>query len=332
MTDFDDLTLIGVDVGGTKVAAARVERGSLTAPYTVPTRTDDSALLVDQLVDSIEAVRTPECQAVGMAVPSVVDFAAGRVRFSVNVPLADLPLRDLLADRVGLPVFVDNDASVAALAEASRDGRVVVQNLIIFTVGTGVGGGIVIGGRLYRGATGGAAELGHVIIGADLRQGAPDPAATPPQPGSLESLAAGRVLDRLAIEAARMYPDSALGRLLALDGTVTGRDAVAAAMGGDERARRVVELLGERLGIGIANAINTFDPDEVVIGGGVSAAGDLLLRPARETALKYVLRGVGTQTHIRLARHGAEAGVLGAALMAGQELIAAGDVARGASR
>jgi glucokinase len=270
-------------------------------------------------VSVIEEVRTSEAQAVGIGVPSVVEFKTGRIRYSVNVPLADLPLRALLTDRVGLPVFIENDASCAALAEAYEGDRLVASDLVMFTVGTGVGGGLVLGGKLYRGATGAAAEMGHQIIGMDLSGEVPPPSEKFPQRGALESFAAGRELDELAEQLARELPESALGQALAANGKVTGRDAVAAAQEGDAAGRRAIRLIGQRLGIGIANAINVFDPAEVVIGGGVSAAGDLLLAPAREVAGWYTLRGVGTETTIRLARRGGEAGMVGAALIASQE-------------
>jgi glucokinase len=189
----------------------------------------------------------------------------------------------------------------------------------MYTVGTGVGGGLVLGGKVYRGVTGAAPEAGHQIIGLDLTDGVPEPSERFPQPGSLEALASGTELDRLALRFAREHPDSQLGRRLAETGKVSGRDAVETAQAGDEAGGRAIRLLGERLGIGIANAINLFDPSVVVIGGGVSAAGELLLGPAREVARRFALPGVGTETTIRLARRGAEAGVLGAALLAVQE-------------
>jgi glucokinase len=216
-------------------------------------------------------------------------------------------------------VFVDNDASCAALAEAFQDGRLTCPHLVMFTIGTGVGGGTVLGGMVYRGATGAAPESGHQIIGMDLTDGDQSGDADFPQPGSLEALASGRALDRLALDAARREPESYLGQRLAADGEVTGVDAVDGAQSGDEASCRCVQILGERLGIGIANAINLYDPLEVVIGGGVSRAGDLLLEPAERVAFRHVLPGVGTWTKIRLARHGPRAGVLGAALMAAQE-------------
>jgi glucokinase len=239
----------------------------------------------------------------------------------VNIPLQDVPLRELLSERAGLPVYVDNDASCAALAEAFDDsGHLTCSHLVMFTVGTGVGGGLVLNGKLYRGAVGMAAELGHTIIGLDLSRGATREAADEfPQRGSLERLAAGRALDQLALEAAREDANSFLGRRLTRDGGVTGHDAVDGARQGDRASLSCLRILGERLGIGIANAINTFDPLEVVIGGGVSAAGDLLLEPAREAAQRHVVPGAGSKTTIRLARHGPRAGVLGAALIAAQE-------------
>jgi glucokinase len=177
----------------------------------------------------------------------------------------------------------------------------------------------VLDGRVYRGATGGAGELGHTLIGAQLQDGAPA-AGGFPQEGSLESLASGSALDALAASMARAHPGSALGALQAQGALVRGPEVVAAAQAGDEQARALLALLGERLGVGIANAINTFDPEVVVIGGGVATAGDLLLGPARESARRFVIPVIGEATEIRLARHGAEAGVRGAALLADHEL------------
>jgi glucokinase len=167
-----------------------------------------------------------------------------------------------------------------------------------------VGGGIVIGGRIYRGVTGAAPELGHILIGADLTDGAPPAAERQPHHASLEYLAAGRALDRLGAER----------------GLGDGHAVVDAAREGDPEARDCMRILGERLGVGIANVVNIFDPELVVIGGGVSLAGELLLAPAREAAARFILPGVGTQTRIECARHGPQAGVRGAALLAGQEL------------
>jgi glucokinase len=156
-------------------------------------------------------------------------------------------------------------------------------------------------------------------VGLDLAGSVPAPIGFP-QPGSLEFVASGHALDRLAQQAAELDPDSLLGSLQAEGKPVLGVDAVEAARRGDPPARRVVEIWGQRVGIGVANAINTFDPEEVVIGGGTARAGDLLLEPATRVAKGYVVPGLGERTTIRLARHGVQAGVLGAALLALHEL------------
>ena len=309
---------IGIDVGGTKIAVARLSHGQLVDQAFVPTDAGDADALVDELCRAIESLRDEDVVAVGVGIPSVVEFATGRAKTSVNVPFEDVPIRRILRDRVDLPVFVDNDATVAALAEACEHGdEVAIENVVMFTVGTGVGGGLVLGGRPYRGATGAAAEFGHTIVGMHVDQGAPEPGPSFPQEGSLESVAAGTALDRLAREAVSEHPDSYLGRRKAGgDDRINGHDVVDGAKEGDEIAVGLLKLLGERLGIGIANAINIFDPDVVAIGGGVSSAGDLLLEPATRVARDYVLPGVGERTEIRLSVHGTEAGVLGAALLA----------------
>ena len=296
--------LIGVDVGGTKTAVAVLDGTAMGEPVLAPTKTGSAETLIDQLVAAVGAAG--EAAAVGVAVPSVVDWKTGRIRSSVNIPLQDVALRAVLRERLGVPVYVDNDATCAALAEAyGDDGRLVARNLVMFTVGTGVGGGVVVGGRVMRGATGAAAELGHTIVGADLARAPFAHDEDYPQPGSLESLASGSALNELARE----------------HGIAPGH-AIDLARDGDDNARAAIELLGRRLGIGIANAINTFDPELVVVGGGVSAAGEMLLAPAREEAFRYVLSGVGTRTEIRRARYGPLAGVRGAALLASHELEA----------
>ena len=192
--------VIGVDLGGTKVAVASLKDRTLSESTIEPTDLSSAEALVDQLATMIDAQRTDGLQGVGIGVPSVVDFESGRVVSSVNVPLADVPLRQVLGDRLGVPVFVDNDATVAALAEAHDDNlHLVARDLVMITVGTGIGGGFVLGGRIYRGATGGAGEIGHTLIGADLSGDVPRPRRFP-QPGSLEREASGHALDALVTE------------------------------------------------------------------------------------------------------------------------------------
>jgi glucokinase len=205
-------SVVGIDLGGTKVAAALLHERVLGDSQTQPTELGDTEGLLDQLVGIVRTV-ADRVDAVGIGVPSVVEFATGRVVSSVNIPLTDVPLRQVLGDQLGVPVFVDNDATVAALAEAHDEQlKLVARNLVMLTIGTGVGGGIVLNGRTYRGATGGAGELGHTTLGIDLVGSVPAPIGFP-QPGSLEFVAAGHALDRLAVEAATVHPKSSLGMM-----------------------------------------------------------------------------------------------------------------------
>ncbi|HSD80114.1 MAG TPA: ROK family protein, partial [Solirubrobacteraceae bacterium] len=242
--------VIGVDVGGTKISVATLEDGVLSDPIVRHTETASSGALVEQLVAAVRAAGPAD--AVGLGVPSTVEFATGTARHSVNVPLEGVPLRRLLGERLGIPAYVDNDANVAALAEAYDDDlRPLAGVLVMITVGTGIGGGAALNGRVFRGATGAAPELGHIIVAADLADGAPEPAPRAPQPWSLEAMASGRALDRLGRE--RGFAD--------------GTAVVDAAQRRDERALDCLRIIGERLGIGIANVVNLFDPDLVVVGG-----------------------------------------------------------------
>ena len=200
------MSTIGVDVGGTKVSIAVLEDGELSEPSVEPTEKATADELVDQLARRIEEVRGPGTEAVGLGIPAAVEFSTGAAKSGVNVPLAGVPLRHVLTERLGLSVFVDNDANVAALAEAHDGGRLVTEHLVMFTVGTGVGGGLVLGGRLYRGVTGAGAEMGHILVGLDLSDGAPPPADHFPQPGSLEALASGTALDGLARDGGAAQP------------------------------------------------------------------------------------------------------------------------------
>ncbi|MGH2842481.1 MAG: ROK family protein, partial [Solirubrobacteraceae bacterium] len=232
--------VIGIDVGGTKVAATLLGPGGLGEHKQQPTELDSTDALIAQFVELVgEAAGGERYAAVGIGVPSIVRFQTGEVAASTNIPLKGVPLRRELGDRLGVPVFVDNDATVAALAEAHDENlQVTSPNLVMLTVGTGIGGGIVIGGRIFRGGSGGAGELGHTSIGLAIEGDVPAPGERFPQLGSLEWLAAGHAVDRAAVAAAQAEPDSALGRLAASGKAVLGADAVAAARAGDAVAAR----------------------------------------------------------------------------------------------
>src|SRR4051812_15230691 len=225
--------VIGVDVGGTKVAASRVRGADCHSHVERPTELGSSEALIDQIEAVVKEVIEKEGQpaAIGVGLPSQIDFASGTVVASVNIPLEGVPLGKELSDRLEIPVHVDNDANCAALAEAYfvKDGP--AHHLVMYTLGTGVGGGVVIDGRIFRGATGLGAELGHQVIDWD----GPDCPGACPNKGCLEALCSGMALERDATEFAQDHPDSVIGRFLSESdrGKVRGRDVVKAARDGD---------------------------------------------------------------------------------------------------
>jgi glucokinase len=308
---------VGVDVGGTKIAAAAVSGNSVIETHKRPTVLDAQAILDEIATAAREVIAQVDghVTSVGVGVPSQIHFATGRVMASVNIPLAGVELRQELGSRLGLPVFVDNDANCAALAEAYLAEGGPARHLLMYTIGTGVGGGVVIDGRVFRGATGLGAELGHTVIQAD----GPECPGNCPNHGCMEALCSGLALERDATALGKERPDSPLGQIVAEKGRVSGRDTVAAARTGDADALALLEQLGTWLGVGISNAINVFEPEWVVIGGGLSLAGDLFLERAIDEAHARALPAGIPGVRIALARGGADAGVIGAALLASHE-------------
>jgi glucokinase len=307
--------VLGVDVGGTKVAVAAIDGVSASHGQEHPTVTENT----DGLLDGVEHVvrevmrEAGEPEAVGVGVPSQIDFETGIVETSVNIPLAGVPLRDELSRRFGVPVFVDNDANCAALAEAHIVGE---THLVMLTLGTGVGGGIVIDGMTFRGAHGLGAELGHITINAD---GPPCPGNCPNR-GCLESYCSGQALERDATELARDKPDSALRDRLDREGRLTGPELVAAAEAGDPDALLLMDNFGRMLGVGIANYVNVFEPKRFAIGGGLSRASHLFLDRAVQEAGARALPALWKRVSVVLAEGGADAGVIGAGILAALEL------------
>jgi glucokinase len=246
-------------------------------------------------------------------VPSQIEFATGTVETSVNIPLTGVPLREELGRRFGVPVFVDNDANCAALAEAHIVGE---DDLVMLTLGTGVGGGVVMGGMTFRGAHGLGAELGHMTINPD---GPPCPGNCPNR-GCLEAYCSGQALERDASELAKDKPDSLLAGRLGPDGKVSGREVVAAADGGDSDALLLMENFARMLGVGIANYVNVFEPARLAIGGGLSRASHLFLERAIREAEARALPALWKRVSVELAEGGADAGVIGAGLLAAIEM------------
>ena len=271
----------------------------------------------EEIVASIEAevrqavAAQPGASAVGLGIPCTIDYERGYAVSAVNLPIEDVPIRDLLRERLGLPVVVDNDANVAALAEqrygAARDAR----HALMLTLGTGIGGGVIIDGRLYRGSTGAGAELGHVVVEAE----GPPCQGNCPNRGCVETYASGTALGREGRTAAEREPASALGRMLAAGEEIDGRAVTDAAHAGDDAARGVLARAGYYLGVALSSLANVFEPDVIVIGGGVIAAGDLLLEPARVELRARALRPQNA-TPVVAAELGPDAGMIGAAALA----------------
>jgi glucokinase len=315
-----DACVIGVDLGGTKLLAGTVDAQLRVHHRAFRLARRDAVL--DTIVEAVAEAREAtdrDVRAVGVGVPCVVEPRRGVAMACNHLPLVDVPIRDLLAERLDLPVVVDNDTTAALIAEtrwgAARDAR----DVVMLTIGTGIGGGVLVGGNVLRGVSGAASELGHVVIDAD---GPPCPGNCPNR-GCLEAFVSGPALAIEGLRRAVAAPDSGLGRARAAGREITGPLVTELAHDGDVAAREAVLTLGRRLGVGIAGLVNVFNPEVVVVGGGVIAARELLLEPAREVVAERALAPARDQVRIVPARFGDESGMLGAA---GLALDVAGDL------
>jgi len=316
-----DRRAIGLDIGGTKIAGAVVDGcGGVLAELVEPTPEESDAVAVTAvLLDLIGRLRSAhEVEAIGVGAAGIVEWPAGRMLWAPNNEYRDWPVREQLEKETGLPVVVDNDANVAALAEArlghrpegsTREGP--YTNMVLITVGTGIGGGLVMDGRIYRGPTGLGAELGHIVLNPD------GPRCGCGNHGCFEAYASGTALTRMAREAASDDPDGLIARLGAEQDEVDGHAVVAALRQGDATAEAIFARLGRWLGVGIASLANIFEVEAVVVGGGLVKTGELLLSPARVAAREYAYaptaRGVPP---VVPATFGGDAGKIGAALLA----------------
>jgi glucokinase len=306
---------IGIDIGGTKIAGGVVtEAGQILDRTRVPTPPDEGEATLAAVLAAADELRArnPGVDALGVGAAGLVEWPAGQARWAPNNSYRRLELRRLLGERTGLPTMVDNDGNAAAWAEARFGAGAGHDDLVLVTVGTGIGGGLVLDGRLYHGEHGFAGELGHLIVAPD---GDPCPCGNR---GCLEAMASGSALGRLGREAAAGDPGGPLATLAArARGPVTGEVVFAAASEGDRLALGLFERIGHWLGVGIASLVTIFDPDVVVVGGGVAATGELLLAPARASFERYVHgRGHRDLPPVVPTRLGDDAGLVGAATLA----------------
>ena len=299
--------VIGVDLGGTKILAGVVDRdGTVERRRELPTPLESQDELLRGLASAVEDVLEDDVAAIGFGIPSTIDQRSGKAVTSVNIPLADLDLRAWMRERFGLPVGIDNDANAATLAEWAHGAGRGTRHMVMLTLGTGVGGGLILDGKPYRGAIGAGAELGHMVIDLD---GPPCQGACTGR-GHLEALASGHAATMAARE--QFGPAVDAHRLVRL------------ANEGDTAAVALLAELGRRLGAGIASLVNIFNPELVVVGGGFSAAGDFLLEPARELVAREALSPARELVRIVRAELGTAAGLVGAGLVAFEALDGAG--------
>lgn len=306
------MNAIGVDIGGTKIAAAVVTpEGKILNEVRYPTQAIPPNRLVETIGRAITEVRDGfEAGGACLAVPGFVLSAENKVIFAPNLhEIEDLRLDEELGPSTGLRVTVENDANAAAWGEFRFGAGKDVDHQVFITLGTGVGGGVIMHGVLLRGAQGAGGELGHVTIDAT------GPRCGCGNHGCLEALASGTAIQRRAREVASERPRSALGRL-AIDRQVLGEDVTRLAKEGDEAALQVLHETGVWLGIGLAGFVNIFNPEVIAIGGGASRAGEFILEPARKEVQLRARSPSRDLVQIKEATLGPESGVLGAAALA----------------
>jgi glucokinase len=296
---------IGVDVGGTKILAGVVDRdGDVARREERPTPISSQDDLLAELDAVVEGLLGDDVVGVGFGLPSTIDQRAGRAVSSVHIPLAEIDFRTRMAERFGLPVAIENDGNAAAIAEWKLGAGRGASHIVALTLGTGIGGGLILDGRPYRGSTGAAAELGHIVLDYG---GVPCGGACSGH-GHFEALAAGSAADEIAV---RRFGPGADGRRLAEE-----------ARAGNEQALTDLAEIGRRLGAGIASFVNVFNPELVILGGGFAEAGDLLFDPVRQTLAVEALSPARDLVSVVRAAFGVEAGMVGAALVAFEALDA----------
>ena len=308
--------VIGVDLGGTKLLAG-VVGPDLAVRHRIRRQAFglDQARLMATIVEAVEEARAEvdeEVTAVGFGIPVTLDRRTGMAVYSTHLPLADVPFEAVMSERLGLPVAVDNDGNCAVLAEARHGAGGGSGDVVMLTLGTGIGGGLVLGGKLQRGWIGAGAELGHMVIDMD----GPPCQGQCPNRGCLEVMASGSALVREASLRVARRPDTALGHALEEGRELTGPFVTELAHDGDPVARDALETVGRALGVGLSSLVNLLNPEVIVIGGGVIAAGEMLLEPARREMRARALAPARDAVRVVAAAFGEQAGMIGAALMA----------------
>ena len=313
--------VIGIDAGGTKLLGGVVDEQMVVHHRVHRTwRGADRQETLDIFTDAVEEVRAAasDVEAIAFGIPALVELETGVSRWSNHLPLDGVPFRDLMSERLGLPVVVDNDGNASMLAEARSGAAAGARHAVMISLGTGIGGGLWLNGEVYRGARGVGAEMGHGV----LQLHGPECPGDCPGIGCFEALVSGSAIGREGRRLAEEHPDSALGRRLSAEKEIHGGLVTEMAHDGDPFARQVLREIGERLGFGLVGLVNTFNPEVIVIGGGAIRGGDLILEPARAVVAAHALPPAREDVRIVPAHYGDEAGMIGAALMAFDSLDA----------
>ena len=310
------MNCIGIDLGGTNIKGALVsEQGKILREHAVETRVDLGpeavaariGQVIAQLSDGEDTVG-----GVGVGCPGTVDDASGIVRFAANLNFVNFDLRSALRAHTALPIHLGNDANAAALGEALFGCGRGAESTIVVTLGTGVGGGVVLGGKLLTGYTGAASEIGHMVIAENGEE------CTCGSRGCFEAYSSATALIRDTKRTMAAHPESLLHAIAAEQGGVDGRTAFLAKERGDEAGAQVVEDYIEHLACGLTNLVNIFFPEVLALSGGVANQGDALLLPLRERVRErsFGSRYAVSHTRIELCTLGYRAGVIGAAMLA----------------
>ncbi|PJN90888.1 ROK family glucokinase [Bacillus sp. mrc49] len=309
--------LMGVDLGGTTTKLALINTyGEIIHKWEINTDISEKGKFITmniaKAIDAkLEELNEPKSKLVGigMGAPGPVDFVNGSIYEAVNLGWKDYPLKDLLEVETSLPAVIDNDANMAALGEMWKGAGNGAKDLVCVTLGTGVGGGIIHNGRIVHGTSGAAGEIGHITVIAD--GGAPCNCG---KTGCLETVASATGIVRLALEALNEDDGTSLLQQKVNEGNgVSSKLLFQCAKDGDSLSKAVVDKVGNYLGLALSHVGNVMNPDKIVIGGGVSQAGGILLDTVRAAFEKYAFKRVGKSTKISLATLGNDAGVIGAA-------------------
>lgn len=307
-------TAIGIDIGGTGTKGGLVtDRGEIIARLEHPTKKDAGTksvlALSDDLLARAEALGIT-VEAFGIGAAGFIDSATGTVTFAPNLVYDDPEVGKAVRAHVDLPVTIDNDANAAAWGELHFGAGKGMSNIVFMTLGTGIGSGIVVDGRLVRGATGAGAELGHTVIAMD------GPPCNCGLNGCLEAMASGSAIARMAGEGLRSHPDSKIASFASSIAEVTALDVAEAARANDELAARILSRAGRALGVGLSNVVNLFDPETIVLGGSVIGAGEAYLGPARDELAAMTGEQRRRPVRLDVTTLGHDGGILGAAALA----------------